>query len=101
MEEESYLKRQRIYKTIMLVVLTAFLTFMLTTIYITNKYNISDGEQTISSLFGESSSNDQLSKSIKYIKSILDEYYLNDVDEEKAIEGAIEGYVASLGDPYT
>ena len=101
MEEESYLKRQRIYKTIMLVVLTAFLTFILTTIYITNKYNISDGEQSISSLFDTSSSSDQLSKSIKYLKSILDKYYLNDIDEDKATEGAIEGYVASLGDPYT
>ncbi len=40
-------------------------------------------------------------KNIKYIKSILDKYYLNDIDEEKAAEGAIEGYVASLGDPYT
>ena len=101
MEEESYLKRQRIYKTIMLVVLTAFLTFILTTIYITKKCNISDGEQTISSLFGTSSSDDQLSKSLKYIKGILDKYYLNDIDEDKAAEGAIEGYVASLGDPYT
>ena len=101
MEEESYLKKQRIYKTIMLVVLTAFLTFILTTIYITNKYDISDGDQTISSLFTGSSNNDQLSQSIKYIKSILDKYYLNDIDEDKAVEGAIEGYVASLGDPYT
>ena len=32
MEEDNYLKRQRIYKNIMLVVLTAFLTFILTTI---------------------------------------------------------------------
>ena len=37
MEEDNYLKRQRIYKTIMLVVLTAFITFILTAIYITNK----------------------------------------------------------------
>ena len=42
-----------------------------------------------------------MSQSIKYIKSILDKYYLNDIDEDKAVEGAIEGYVASLGDPYT
>ena len=102
MEDESYLKRQRIYKAIMLVILTAFLTFILTTTYITNKYNITDGEQTISSLFGGELSNDgQLSTTIKYIKSILDKYYLSDIDEDKAIEGAIEGYVASLGDPYT
>ena len=44
-EEENYLKRQRIYKTIMLVVLTAFLTFILTTIYISNKNGTNNGKQ--------------------------------------------------------
>lgn len=102
MEEDRYLKRQRFYKTVMLVILTAFLTFIFTTIYITNKYNISDGDQTISSLFGGSSSSDnKLTKSLKNIKSILDQYYLNNIDEDKAIEGAIEGYVSALGDQYT
>ena len=102
MEEDNYLKRQRIYKTIMLVVLTAFLTFILTTIYITNKNNSNNDSQSISSIFGIESSNDnQLTKSIKYIKTILDKYYLNDIDEDKAVEGALEGYVSSLGDPYT
>ena len=96
MEEDNYLKRQRIYKTIMLVILTAFLTFILTTVYITN--NKKDTEnQTISSLLGiESSSDNQLSKSIKSIKTILDKYYLNDIDEDKADEGALKGYVAAL-----
>ena len=102
MEEDNYLKRQRIYKTIMLVVLTAFLTFILTTIYITNKNNSNNDSQSISSLLGIESSNDnQLTKSIKYIKTILDNFYLNDIDEDKAVEGALEGYVSSLGDPYT
>ena len=102
MEEDNYLKRQRIYKTIMLVVLTAFLTFILTTIYITNKNNSNNDSQSISSLLGIESSNDnQLTKSIKYIKTILDKYYLNDIDEDKAVEGALEGYVSSLGDSYT
>lgn len=101
-EEKNYLKRQRIYKTIMLVVLTAFLTFILTTIYITNKNNSDNDNQSISSILGIESSNDnQLTKSIKYIKTILDKYYLNDIDEDKATEGALKGYVASLGDPYT
>ena len=102
MEDEKYLKRQRFYKIVMLVVLTAFLTFIFTTIYITKKYNLSDGDQTISSLFSaSSSSDDQLTKSLKNIKSILKKYYLNDIDEDKAIDGAIEGYVSSLGDQYT
>ena len=102
MEDEKYLKRQRFYKIVMLVVLTAFLTFIFTTIYITKKYNLSDGDQTISSLFSSSSSSDdKLTKSLKNIKSILKKYYLNDIDEDKAIDGAIEGYVSSLGDQYT
>ena len=102
MEDEKYLKRQRFYKIVMLVVLTAFLTFIFTTRYITKKYNLSDGDQTISSLFSaSSSSDDKLTKSLKNIKSILKKYYLNDIDEDKAIDGAIEGYVSSLGDQYT
>ncbi len=101
MEEDNYLKRQRIYKNIMLVVLTAFLTFVLTTIYMTNNNN-NNNTQSISSLLGLESSNDnQLTKSIKYVKTILDKYYLNDINEDKATEGALKGYVASLGDPYT
>lgn len=101
MEEEKYLKKQRVYKAIMLVILTAFLTFIFTTIYITNKYNSGNGSQTISSLFGGSSNNNKLTKSLKEIKSILKKYYLNDIDEDKAVDGALEGYVASLGDQYT
>ena len=102
MEDEKYLKRQRFYKIVMLVVLTAFLTFIFTTVYITKEYNLSDGDQTISSLFSaSSSSDDKLTKSLKNIKSILKKYYLNDIDEDKAIDGAIEGYVSSLGDQYT
>ena len=102
MEEDKYVKRQRFYKTVMLVILTVFLTFIFTTIYITNKYGLGDGDQTIPSLFGtSSSSDDKLTKSLKNIKSLLKKYYLNDIDEDKAIDGAIEGYVAALGDKYT
>ena len=80
MEEDKYLKRQRFYKTVMLVILTAFLTFIFTTIYLTNKYNLSDGKQTISSLFNNSSSDDKLNKSLKNIRSLLNKYYLNYID---------------------
>lgn len=47
-EEEKYLKKQRIYKGIMLVILTAFITFILTTAYILNKYDIGDVNQPLS-----------------------------------------------------
>ena len=99
MEEEKYLKRQRIYKTIMLVILTVFLTFIITTMYIANKFNLVQTD--ISSLINLSSNSNSVSKMIDYIKTILDNNYLNDIDNEKAEEWAIQAYVASLGDPYT
>jgi len=99
MEEESYLKRQRFYKTVMLVIVTIFLTFIITTLYITNKYNFTESD--ISSLLSSSSTGNNLSKRIDYIKIFLNKLYLNDIDEEKAKDEAIRGYVSSLGDPYT
>ena len=102
MEEEKYLKKQRIYKTIMLVALTAFLTCILTTMYIANKYDLRSGEGTISSLINsDSEGTDNLTTSLNNIKKLLEKYYLNDIDEQKAIDGAISGYVSALGDPYT
>ena len=35
------------------------------------------------------------------IKSYIDEYYLNEYNEQDLNEGAYEGYVAGLGDPYS
>ncbi len=40
---------------------------------------------------------DKLSK----IKGYIDTYYLNDYEEQDLVEGAYEGYVAGLGDPYS
>lgn len=100
MEEEKYLKKQRVYKTIMLVILTVFITFILTTIYISNRYNLWEESSKISSILSSTYENNT-AKKIEYIEAILDKYYLNEIDDEKAVEGAIEGYIASLGDPYT
>ena len=99
MEEENYLKRQRIYKTIMLVILTVFLTFILTTIYITNKLDL--GKVDVSTLLNSSSSGNSISKSIDNIQKILKDCYLNEMDEEKMQDWALKGYVAGLEDPYT
>ncbi len=88
-------KRFQVYKIIMLVVLVAFLTFLLTSIgmyqYFVNKNN------NISSL----SSSSDIQTTLNNYKSIIDKYYLGQVDEEKLKEGAIEGYISALNDPYT
>ena len=98
--EEKYLKRQRIYKSIMLVALTAFITCILTTAFIANKYDL--GNNTLSSLIGNSSDeSDNLVTSIKAIETLIKKYYLKEIDEQAVIDGAIDGYVSALGDPYT
>ena len=99
MEEERYLKTQRIYKTIMLVIVTIFLTFIITTMYMANKYSLNKTD--ISTLFNSSPKGDSISNSINTIQKVLENYYLNDIDEEKMKERAIQGYVSALNDPYT
>ena len=52
-------------------------------------------------MLNSSSNSGEVSSAIRSIKKILDDYYLNDIDEQKLVEGAIQGYVAGLEDPYT
>lgn len=99
MEEDRYLRSERIYKTIMLVIITACLTFIITTIYMTNKYNLE--KEDIATLLNTSTKGNSISKAINNIKTILENYYLNEIDEEKMMDGAIKGYVSAVGDPYT
>lgn len=90
-------KKQRIYKTIMLVVITIFVTCLVTAICVYNYLQNNPGVQ----LTAWSDSNSELMGSIRTIRSIIDKYYLGEVNEEDLIEGAIKGYVKGLGDPYT
>lgn len=95
MEEK---KRFKVYKIIMLVVLVAFITFIITSIsmyqYYSNNNNL--GKYLISS----TDNNDIANKLEKY-KSIIDKYYLGEINEEKLKEGAIKGYIEGLEDPYS
>lgn len=100
MKEEEILKRQRFFKTIMLIALTVFLTFIITTVYFFNKYNLNTDSNTITSLLNKTS-DDELTTALKNIENIVDKYYLNDVDKKAAIDGAISGYISALGDEYT
>ena len=85
---------QKIYKIIMLVILTAVITFMITSIALykvvgnTNvKYVVSDGST--------------IGTKIEYYKNFIKNNYIYDIDEEKMLESAIKGYFAGLGDEYS
>ena len=86
----------KIYKTIMIIVLTAFITFIITSIGM-YKYIENDGKLAA---LADSTSNDIAINLAKY-KEIINKYYLGEVDEEKLKEGAIKGYIEGLDDPYT
>lgn len=105
MEEEKQAKRQRAYKIVMLVVLTAFITFMITSLYLYTYFSnntIYDVSENLFSTSGTSDSSD-ISSYLAKIKSIIDKNYLwkDDIDEETLEESAIAGYVDGLGDQYT
>lgn len=92
-------KKFKGYKIIMLVILTAFLTFMISSIclytyFIKNK-------QFGNYVLVQSSDAKDIASEISKFKSIIDKYYLGDVDGEKLKEGAIKGYIEGLDDPYT
>ena len=95
MEEKRGLKT---YKVIMLVILVAFITFLLTTIGM-YQYFTKDGFGK--QLVATSSNNQEIANTLTQYRKIIDKYFLGDIDEEKLKEGAIKGYVEGLGDKYT
>ena len=97
MEEDKSMKRQKVYKVIMLVLLTSFITFLITSLSIYTYYSNN------SVILEESSDASNITNNLERIRSIIDKYYLwsDDVDENSMLESTIAGYVAGLGDKYT
>lgn len=88
-------KKYKVYKMLMIVALSVFITFMITSIslytyFVENPVSVS----------ANNTNKDISSKLTKY-REIIDKYFLGDVDDDKLEEGAIKGYIEGLGDPYT
>ena len=92
--------RQKTYKIVMLVVLVAFVTFLLTSIGMYQYFTKSDTGKFLIATSDTASTTD-ISTQISKYRQLIDKYYLGEVDEEKLTEGAIKGYIEGLGDPYT
>lgn len=90
-------KKNKIYKSVMLVLLTALITSIITTIilytYVFEEHN------TVP--FSDTNTESSLSAILSQYRRIIDKYYLGDVDEDKLQEGAIRGYIEGLEDEYT
>ena len=96
MEEE---KKPRIYKTIMLVIMVAVITFIITTIFMYKKIGKDNNTKYI--LYSKNQNETELEQRLNSFKKLIDEVYLGEVNEEKLIDGAIKGYIEGLNDPYS
>ena len=111
--EEKNKGKSSFFKSFILVVITALITCILTTGIIYNCFlfsrlgiakkdsGIGNAINGVVSGITGNTDNSELDRKLSNIKTKLDEIYIGDVDEKELVDGALEGYVAALGDEYT
>lgn len=90
-------KAQKIYKIVMLIIITALITSLVTIIVVNEKFASAINIKNIASGDGTTGIETALSS----IRSILEDEYIGELDDEQMLEMAIKGYVAGVGDQYT
>ena len=98
-------KTNSIYKNIMIVVITSLITCIITTVVVYNYFIVKAGiGGTVNSIISAISGNSSrvlIDSKLSEINKKLNDIYIGEIDDKKLIEGALEGYVAGLGDEYT
>jgi len=103
--EDKEIKRQRTYKVIMLLILSIFVTFMVTSIVMYNYFN----EYNFGSKYDYIIKNPEdlkdlsltFTEKLEEINKQLEKNYFGEIKEGELVEGAIAGYIEALGDKYT
>lgn len=90
-------KAQRIYRIIMLIVITALVSSLITAVVVTERITSSTSIESIANGDGITGIETRLA----YIRTLLEKDYIGELDDEQMIETAIKGYVAGVGDEYT
>lgn len=96
-------KANKVYKVIMLIIITAVVTFMVTSIGMYNYFVKTDtGRMTVVGNI-EKNGDDYttLNAKLQIVKDFLNKNYIGELDTDKMVEGAIKGYVEGVGDEYT
>ncbi|MCL2354849.1 MAG: S41 family peptidase [Oscillospiraceae bacterium] len=86
-------RRERIYRTVMTVLFTAFITFIVT-LYGTINFYIGDDIEP----------NKELDRKIGVVRNYIDRLYFGEIDEyteRRMIESAVKGFIEGIGDRYT
>lgn len=96
-------KKTKTYKTIMLIITTALITFILTSIGVYNYFiKTEDGNLEILAKHIEvSDSTENLETKIEIVKRYLEGHFIGELDQEKMTEYAVKGYVEGIGEKYT
>ena len=96
-------KKNNFYKILMIIVVTALVTFLLSSIAFYNYYLKTDNGniKALSKYISISDSTNILEKKIEILKKYLENEYMGELDEENMLQGALKGYVEGLGDDYT
>lgn len=93
-------KFERISKTIIIVLITIFITIIINTGYILNRLDIEFEDTTNFLKYNLTSSNEDFSN-LKKIYSIIQKKYYQDVSYEKLEKAAIDGMLYGLEDEYS
>lgn len=108
--------KKSIFRSIAIVIVTALITFIVTTVLIYNFYMVKRvSSKNNSNILGKAinsivsvtskitGENDDIyiDSELFKIREKLDQLYIGEIDDKKMIEGALEGYVSALGDEYT
>ena len=94
----NFEKKNNIYKVVMIIIVTAIITFIATSVLFYN-YFLKTEEGLSKTLLTANPTS--LDKKIELLKLYIDKFYLGKINEEKMIESAVKGYVAGLGEEYT
>ena len=94
----NFEKKNNAYKIFMTMIVTAIVTFIVTSLLFYNYY-LRTGDGIAKALV--TTETGDLDSRLKLIKAYIDKFYLGDIDEQKMLEMAEKGYVAGLGDEYT
>ncbi len=90
-------KSQKIYRIIMLIVITALVSSLLTAVVVTERITSKSSVEKIA----EGDGTTGIETTLAYIRTLLQEKYIGELDDEQMLETAIKGYVAGIGDEYT
>jgi carboxyl-terminal processing protease len=81
------------------VILIAAIGFFLKPVILGDNFRI--GQTNDKDNFVDSTNVDEIIDKLNNLGTVIDQFYMEEVDEETLVEGIYKGYVAGLGDPYS